>query len=292
VAIEGAVDSVYNFIAQPDDSHASFTVFVQNPCGSELSEPVLLGIISDQPFCKVYECDALKLTLQNIVSNLWVMDMPSGAAVDSVGGSNLPVFGSPAYGQPALLTDNCGELASGWEATNGFRDQTAAFITDATGSLGGYLKPTDPDSLRVIQFGILNTSVWFSLNFSGGSIMSVSITHYAGDNITLNWPNAMDSAGNFIALNFTIAAGGNYAMELFKDFVSLGAQSGTLAGSWSFGGADFRLGVTGGTGRVDGQYMYYNSSELTPTHIEELGNALAQNQTDYIDPDPNCTMPN
>lgn len=62
IAIAGAVNSVYSFTAELDDSHASFTVFVQNPCGEELSEPVLMGTVAPP----AYQCDAYEDAVLNI----------------------------------------------------------------------------------------------------------------------------------------------------------------------------------------------------------------------------------
>jgi len=152
----------------------------------------------DAQICNVYACDALVEELQSIATSVWVMDMASGSAIDSVSSNDLAAFASPAYAQPSILVDNCGELSSRWEANNGFVDQTASFITNATGSIGGYLKPASSDALRVIQFGIFNTSVWLALSYKGGSTMTAQLEHYAGDDVTEDWVGAIDSGGNFI----------------------------------------------------------------------------------------------
>lgn len=63
IAIAGAVDAVYTFNIQVEDSYASYTVFVQNPCGDELSAPSVVGEVFGQDLCKVYECDAYELAV-------------------------------------------------------------------------------------------------------------------------------------------------------------------------------------------------------------------------------------
>lgn len=57
-ALPGEVGPVFDTVLQPSDSFTSFTVFVQNPCGEEISLPVVVGEVFGQDLCKVYECDA------------------------------------------------------------------------------------------------------------------------------------------------------------------------------------------------------------------------------------------
>lgn len=60
IAIPSAVDQTYTFTATEADSFAFWTVFVQNPCGEELSEPWHIGAVTVPPTCEDYECDALE----------------------------------------------------------------------------------------------------------------------------------------------------------------------------------------------------------------------------------------
>lgn len=285
VAIAGAVNSVYNFIAQPNDSHASFTVFVQNPCGDELSEPVLLGIVSDQPFCVYYECDSyLNALIASSATAIWPMtdgaSSSAGDPITALRGTEL-ILGLGANSQhPGLLDDPCSaELAYGLSSNaDVFYDVeltfgVAALISQNAGSTI-FLQEYDTNNLN--QVGI---------SFVGNDIRISWTTRTTG--IESQTFPSLRPADDFI-LAYTQQFNG--AFSVYIDWVLV--ASGTTPNDTLGGAQTQRLFVsTGGSTNLIMNYASYWTDVISAADITNLRQAWLQQQLSYVDPNPNCQVP-
>ena len=324
VAIEGAVNSVYNFTAQPEDSYASFTVFVQNPCGSELSEPVLLGEVSDQPFCKVYECDAYDSALRALnpdayfpftdgISETNGNDNNGGIVFDQVGTSDLTITGNYLnVNAPTILADTC----SGTSYFLGSGDVSGVLraYPHSMGSQSGngIIAITCDFTISIASAGI--TAQWARTG-SASSTTYISITNsgVGPDTIFGVRTRLLNSGGT--QLNNTQHIETIQGLDKKANFQIIWTVAGihasavttwTVYQDWDYNNPLFthsQQGVINGPntdpsylnliGRDNGtQFNLVIERAVTESEMGGLVDALAQNQSTYTDPNPNCKAPN
>jgi len=329
-ALPGEVGPVLSLTLEPDDSYTSFTVFVQNPCGEQISLPVPFGEITDVPICKLYECDAYENALLAFnTHSLWTFtgglsetdgSVDNGATIyDRMGNNDLTVDGNNYFFTGGVVPDDCeGATSIGINTgtgtslrRSGLYPPRAELPSTGAGIIGCVIKKGSS-----VGGGIAAEWTKTDTEDTGGSI---SISGFSGVTFTLAMQTLRfnnsgvyqgASTGNILISGFPTYDGTSSAnIQVEWETVGSGTSAETIATAY----AEWDRSVSYGALTVPGELNTSNlphGSEISaaPFHTrmnhtfiktapstnedwDTMADAWAQNQPDYTDPNPNCRPP-
>ena len=296
IAIPGEVGPVLNLTLTEDDSYASYTALVQNPCSQQLTFPLVVPMVGF--VCMSWECDALRdaITRTNPISyypmrgGYTELSISSGNVVSGdilydvttvndlefiVGGGNV------LLPEAASLLDTCEGTAFNSNSLTS-RPASTTYTPTGGGSLVAvWTSPTDDGSFGIDaaenQHIYINNGA-VQVFPPGGPLQSWPIPKVA-------IPDAPATAYFFIV---TWAVVGNDTEVNVYDHTGLAILSEVATGKVFAIGSNPPSFVQIGWLNNTWQDCALYDRVLSPEEIQTLADATLQNLTSYLDPDPLC----
>lgn len=217
---------------------------------------------------------------------VWILDESANnvPAQDSSGNDyDLPVSGTPNTGGVSFLDDN--RTSTSISSSEGYREVTEAPWVQLEGCFGLFYDETVNLGVNIIQLEF-SESRWIQLGRPDGASAQIRLK-CVGDDVNENFTTE-NLAPHLWYVNYSLS-GDDYEFEVFKDFVSLGARSGTMplimpgsiVPNWVRSSGEFRVGLLGGNGGGNAQYVFAMDRQLTPEDIAALQLAYNRNFEDY-----------
>jgi len=326
-ALPGEVGPVLSLTLEPDDSYTSFTVFVQNPCGEQISLPVPFGEITDVPVCKQYECDAYDDALRSAGLTAYY---PGTDGYDGTSEVSNPTSWSgkqvlDAVGPYDLtITDNIGHAFEplGPVLNAGQCTNTAFEMLTQTGSQ--WMRSVKDVGANMTGEGVIGVIYDQLPSGSGVDNAILAVSWWTGgqqlqisgsegdpriDYITFATNGSVPATGEIRLTDYgyaTTAETGQLVsvswhpetqgelgtrIDCYHNWVLVTSQwfPGTIGGAVP-SRDDFRIYAC-----LNGGYAFtnafYRNSSVTGAEVSTFKAARLQNQPDYTDPNPNCRPP-
>jgi len=244
-----------------------------------------------EPFCKVYECDAYFNTMLNIFDDVWPCDDAGLPIVNANGGVNAGLFGASVLWQqtnPSTL-DSCSPTQSIYiTGATRIEANPPILLTGAVVLTRSITSAFYAEGIWRLDFDNSGGVTFLDLVGVSASSIRIGIRPGGGSTITHAWTGVSSWIDATLLLNYTInAANGDYSCELFVNYISQGVKSGS-AGAAMILESTPELKVGHGSADEYIQYIGLKYDIVSAGDIAILAEAYAQNQSDYVDPNPNC----
>jgi len=322
IAIPGQVGPTLFYTVMEGDDYSAFTVLVQNPCRTFLSNPITIGAVGF--FCQEYECDSLaNVILATNPDYYYPMNIQSD--LDNYSTDPFPIKDYAGYGNH-LKSQGLGEapvdIPSDWEGANcsgrmtgGPLNSTMSLETDQGDTINGNNSGSSFSAFFQPGGYLAGDKVYFKVEWETSNlngINGVNAIFYSPTNAMRFQVFSTDQTGgssaNTIEYQFQndsatytsqligiiiYPEGVDLRYELYLDYDLVHTDLVPLNAGQTLSELEADqepVHVQGCSSNAGSQELAMWYRRLSNAELSAMKAALAQNKLDYVDPDPACQL--